>query len=322
MTAYSLGPLPWSNETLERAYFRGFAEAYEAIRQHPGYELHRRVQSLQSALRLFCKWCSHFLDELEKFHIEAHEGKTLEKRHALDLKGFEDSFQEALYIVASTAMTLVDQSRGIKNHLDQTEYQSRAELFANDPAHRLIQELRNDVIHVSLHKPNWRRSYKEDGNSSTEMILLPHQLSRSSEWHQLARKYLQAQPDGIAIGQLIKEYQVKVNAFHEWLHTALQASVGNTIADYLRCERHLKTIGSRSMWRLMLLQVVIPQKRDPYSYLDRYLTPEELAEVSRLPSRSKTQVDRIIELVDEYGACDEELRGLVYQAFQVNDYNQ
>lgn len=67
----------------------------------------------------------------------------------------------------------------------------------------------------------------------------------------------------------------------------------------------------------MLSQVVIQQKRDPYHYLNRYLTIAELEEVQQLPNKSKTQVDRIIELIDDYGACDDELRDLAYKAFGV-----
>jgi len=37
-----------------------------------------------------------------------------------------------------------------------------------------------------------------------------------------------------------------------------------------------------------------------------------------IPFRSKRQVDRIIELVDEYGACDEDLRKAVYELFGIN----
>ena len=54
------------------------------------------------------------------------------------------------------------------------------------------------------------------------------------------------------------------------------------------------------------------------NYLDRYLTEGELAQVMALPPRSVQQVDRVIDIVDEYGACDSELRELVYRAFGVS----
>lgn len=317
MTAISLGPLPWSDEILEQAYWQGFVTAYEAIREHPGYELHKRQQSLNSALRLFRKWCSRFHEDLDRFHVEAHEGRITDMKRAQELKQFEVSFQEALYVIASTAMTLVDQSRRIKKYVEPISYKEQIEIFANDPAHRFIQELRNDFAHSSLHQPNWQLSVKEDGTRSTEMILFLHQFSWSAKQNLLARQYLQDRPEGIPISALIMEYQAKVVAFHEWLHQAIVEKAGGRIADYLRCECRLKAIGAHSMWRVLLSQVVIPNKKDPFQYLDRYLTPEQITEINQLPQRSEQQIDRIIEMVDEYGACDEELKHVVYQAFAV-----
>jgi len=40
-------------------------------------------------------------------------------------------------------------------------------------------------------------------------------------------------------------------------------------------------------------------------HLQKYLTLEELKEIDALPHRSKQQIDRI-EIVDEYGTCDDE----------------
>lgn len=91
------------------------------------------------------------------------------------------------------------------------------------------------------------------------------------------------------------------------------------MADYRRCSKRIKGVSSRTWWNVIFQQMVLPAKRDPYQYLDQYLTVEELSEIERLPHKSKAQVDRIIELVDEYDACDTELRQVVYKAFGVID---
>jgi hypothetical protein len=52
-------------------------------------------------------------------------------------------------------------------------------------------------------------------------------------------------------------------------------------------------------------------------YLDKYLSDNEIEEILSLPFRSKLQVDRIIELIDEYRCCDEELRNAAYRLFGV-----
>lgn len=322
MTTYKLGPLPWSDETLARAYFQSFVAAYEAIREHPGYTLHKRVESLSAALRLFNKWCARFIEDIGRFHVEFREGGIMHRTRNGDLQQLEESFQESLYVIASTAMTLVDQSRGIEKHVVLAGYEEKKDAFVKCPAHRFIQELRNDVVHVSLHQPNWQISVRADGISETEMVLYPHQLQRADGWHSLAKQYLQERPEGVHIGALISEYQEKVTSLHKWLHQAITEAKGDVISEYLLCDRRLKAIGSHATWRMLLTQVVIQNKKDPFDYLDRYLTPEELLEVNNLPARSQQQVDRIIELIDEYGACNQELRELTYQAFAVGDVHQ
>ncbi len=62
----------------------------------------------------------------------------------------------------------------------------------------------------------------------------------------------------------------------------------------------------------------MPKKIDPYQYLPQYLNENELAEVLSLPMHSKRQVDRIIEIVDEYGCGDDELKQIIYKAFNVS----
>ena len=67
----------------------------------------------------------------------------------------------------------------------------------------------------------------------------------------------------------------------------------------------------------MIKQAFLPKNIDPYMYFDKFLTSSEIEEVLSYPFRSKKQVDRIIEIVDEYDTCNEELRKSVYQLFGV-----
>ncbi len=51
-----------------------------------------------------------------------------------------------------------------------------------------------------------------------------------------------------------------------------------------------------------------PGRLGGYDYLLRYLTDDELERVYSLPMRSKEQVDLIIKILDDYGACNDDLR--------------
>lgn len=319
-SSYSLGPLPWSDETLVAAVWRDFRAAQKLVDEHPGCDLDERANSLKSILRIFNKAAQTFFESLVRFHAEAHGGHIFQRNRRADLGKFEASFQETLYVFASSAMTLVDQSRALSGKIELPGYAARVEAtFAANPRHKFIQELRNDLIHVTLHKPGWQITTDRERESTSRFMLWPDQLSRSDGYSSLARSYVSDHPNGIDLGELISSYAKDVNDFQEWLQEALVSAAGEQIADYRRCAKCVKAVSSRSWWNIIFKQVVLPAKRDPYEYLDQYLTPDELDEVNKLPFRSKAQVDRIISLVDEYDACDSDLRAVVYEAFGVND---
>ncbi|HEY8037077.1 MAG TPA: hypothetical protein VIF37_15965 [Methylobacter sp.] len=318
INAYKLGTIPWSNETLEKAYWKNFKDTHESIKQHPGYDLHERILSLKAVLRMFNKTSDSFFTALKQFHIEVHERKLFYRSRGNDLREFEEEFQEILYLFAASAMTLVDQSRAISEKIEIPGYEERKlSTFVNNHRHRFIQELRVDLIHVTLHQPNWQLSTEHDHTHITQFMLHADQFRRSKKWHSLAKKYLREHSNGVDLGALIQEYRMQVNAFQEWLQAAIVEAASVTIDDYHRCDRFLKAIESRCWWRALLSQVVIQGGRDPYQYLDQYLTQSEVEEIQGLPYKSKEQVERIVEMVDDYGAYDEELQSLVYKAFGV-----
>ncbi|MBI3222024.1 MAG: hypothetical protein HYZ46_02870 [Nitrosomonadales bacterium] len=213
-------------------------------------------------------------------------------------------------------MTLVDQARALSQKITLPEYEARVrEAFATNPRHRFIQELRVDVIHVTLHRPGWLLTSGRDEESTSKFMLWPKQLTRLSEYNAQARQFVDEHPKGIDLGRLIVDYSVHVREFHKWLRQIVEGVVGDMMADYQRCTKRIAAVSSRSFWNLIFQQVVIDGKRDPYTYLDQYLTEGELAEVNALPHRSRRQIDRIIELVDEHEACDHELRQIIYKAF-------
>lgn len=318
-TSYGLGPLPWSDETLDAAVWRDLKTAQQLVDEHPGCDFDERARSLRSVLHIFNRAAQSFFERLGRFHAEAHNGQLFRRNRQADLREFQAGFQETLYVFASSAMTLVDQSRALDGQVQLPGYAERVEaFFAANPRHRFIQELRNDLIHVTLHQPTWQITTNRERESTSRFMLRPDQLSRSDRYHLLARSYVREHPKGIDLGELITTYAKDVANFQGWLQGALDLAEGPTIADYRRCSKRIKAVSSRSWWSIIFKQLVLPAKRDPYKYLDQYLTADELAEVNTLPFKSKVQVDRIISLVDEYDACDSELRAVIYEAFGAN----
>ena len=116
--------------------------------------------------------------------------------------------------------------------------------------------------------------------------------------------------------------RLKVKSFHDWFRSRVWEISSEDLREYLTCKRTYNAVNARSMWNLLLTQIFPQKKIDPYMYLDKYLSNNEIEEVLSRPFRSKLQVDRIIEFVDEYGCCDEELRNTAYRLFGVNTYER
>lgn len=319
-STFSLGPLPWSNDTLIEAFWKSPFDAHKKVDEHPGRDLHEREESIKAVLRIFKKASRSFLECLDLFQIEVNNGNLFHRKRKHDLKAFEIGFQEDLYILASSAMTLADQCRALSRKIELSGYEDKkTNSFLKNARHRFIQELRNDLIHVTLHKPNWQINYSFNRNVTSRFFLWPAQLSRSYKYNSLARSYLSKHPKGIDLGDFIISYSNDINDFYSWFHEAFDLVAGPQIADYKRCVKSLKAVSARQEWNLLFHQVVIPKKIDPYSYLERYLSPDELDRVYKLPFRSRQQVDLIISLVDEHEACDSNLRETVYKAFGISN---
>lgn len=317
---YNLGPLPWSDDILVTAVWKDFRAAQRFVAEHPGRDLAERSASLRSVLRILEGAAKSFHECLASFHSEAHGGHLFRRNRRTDLDAYERRFQELLYLFASSSMTLVDQARALNKKVELPGYEQRVSAaFASNPRHRFVQELRNDLIHVTLHRPSWQLTSGRDEESTSKFMLWPSQLARSDEYNTLARAYVHDHPKGIDLGDLIVQYTQDVTGFQQWLQDTLTVSAGSLIEDYRRCSNRIKAVSSRSWWNVIFQQVVLAGNRDPYQYIDQYLTPQELTEVNALPFKSKAQVDRIIELVDEFGACDSELRTLIYKAFGTSE---
>jgi hypothetical protein len=163
----------------------------------------------------------------------------------------------------------------------------------------------------NLLESDW--SVKDIGPAQTSHFQFKaEKLLRDGDFRE-SRRYIQAQQEPIDVRCLFESYDKSVQRFYAWLMPEIEAHLPPEVSDYRRCIRERRAFAARSWYRILLAQVT--PDTDLYSHLPTYLTPAELVEIDALPRRSKQQIDRIIELIDEYGACDAELRVLIYKAF-------
>ncbi|MCW5641530.1 MAG: hypothetical protein KIT63_05485 [Rhodoferax sp.] len=312
------GPPPWPREKIEHVALWNRQHALDKLHEHPARKVKERQESIKSMLRLLNKTAETFTANINTYHDDAHNHGLYTRPRDGNRRILVDEIREGLYIFTCCAITLADQTRPLSELVQVPGYEEKKdEAFATNPRHRFLQELRNDVVHVKLHDLGWELFVGRNNVRQTTCKLLPDRLTRSHKYNPEAKKFLADNPNGIDLGVLVTEYREQVNQFHCWMEAAMPNETRQQIQDHDQIDRAITRVATRKWWELVLSQMVINANRDPYAYLDRYLTPDEHRTVLQLPHKSSAQVDKIIELVDEDGACNVELRSLAYKAFGV-----
>lgn len=316
---YSLGQLPWSLDELERRYFKDFRKTWEEIHEHPGFSHNREIELLRMSYQIFDQSICDFNEYLSVFHEAVHFDELFKRQNKSKCENIQLQIRKSVFGVACSAMALVNHSRRLSNSVEITGYKDKIKTeFATNAEHQFIQGLRNQLLHIKTVEPQWQLSNSHAEGKKTQFLLMSKELLENKEWNSKAKKYIQSHSNGICLEKLFSAYKVKVHAFNDWLCSELIRAHSREMTDYLRYEKHLKAIDARAWWNIILKQTVIASGLDPYSYIENYLSEKEFNKVNSYPHRSKSQVDFIINCIDEHGACNEELRKTVYEAFKIN----
>jgi hypothetical protein len=314
--SYSLGPLPWSEEILRKAYFHSFSKAEKAIEEHPGFAVCRELRALQLSLGIFLDSVSDLLQAIDTFRVDAQCPEFWTRPARSRFEGRELAVRRGVFAAAASALALVGHSRSFreKTAVTKEEYTRQVRETIDEHQHRFVQALRNYVIHFRMIKVPWQIT-SSASRRQTEFLLRREALLQWNGWDPKARVFMDLYPDGIDVEKLFSGYRTCVADFQAWFQGEVARVSEPHLSEYREYERMLKRFGSRVSWN-MVLHLVEVRRLDPFAYLDRYLKKTELDGVLALPRKSRVQIDRIIEILDEDGACDAELRGRVYGCFE------
>jgi hypothetical protein len=278
------------------------------------------LESIRLSLDVFLNAVADLISSINRFKGESARPGFWNRPYRQFVEELEITIQRGIASSAMCAIALVDHTRRFSSNYTIPCYESKKNHYSiYNKEHQFIQSLRVYVSHVKLAQANWILKHSDEGRNLF-FLFRQMDLLKWNEWKPLAKSYIDEHSEGINVEELFEHYSSIVIEFHNWLRSAVMDSYGTQISDYLHYQRLMNGFDHQSHWNTLLKQVFIPKKLDPYIYLDRYLTKQELESVLSLPHRSKEQVDRIIELVDEYGACTEEIRNSVYIFFNVIDY--
>jgi len=313
----TIGPPPWSDEALTAAYFRNFTRTREIIRTHPGYVFYRDLEDLGRGLELLHEAIDALKTACHLFRADAVTEAFWWRANKAEFECRVRAIRLALFAAVCASQALVDTCHATIKHVAIADYKDHVkDSFTTWGVSRFIHGLRIYISHRRVFEAQWEVRRPSEGPEEVRFLLQREDLLAYDEWPSQARVYIEQNPNGVDPEELFELYRTRVDAFHEWYHEAFAQAAQPALSEYCRYLGLLDRLGSRSTWNL-LVEIGFKQGLDPYSYLTQYLTPQELSEVSQLPERSVEQIDRIIKMVDDRGACDEALRKKIHLLFKV-----
>lgn len=315
--AFKEGPVPTDDATLESFVRLFITDAIEVLRFHPGFAVEEKVRSIKTTLCLFERATDDLLEALKRFDAFSRTPEFRYASHETDRMGIETSVRKEIYAFASLAHALQDHCRRVTKHVWNPSSLSTklAEHFSIEGQHDFVCGLRTALHHLSMVEADWL--IRNSGASAiSHYVFEVAELRPVQEWKSTARVFLDRAKDQVDVGSLASDYRQRVKSFYAWFLGEFEATLPADVADYRRCWYEHRRRSARSTYRFLISEF-LKRNIDPYPHLHKYLRTDQLAEVEALSRHSREQVDLIITMADSLGACDNDLRILIYHLFQV-----
>lgn len=310
--------VPVAPEVLKEVVWLGPGDREPVLQHHPGYSIDRKLQSLWQMLAIFEEAHTDIVTQLDAFH----EFSRTEEMHLPvgkpQLAAIETGLNKELAAFSAAAGALVYFSRRLRSEDGLPDMQPQLRTSFDAAEHSFVIALRNVICHQEFPDVGWQIEYGRAEERRTDFVLSPESLGQQLDLAADARAYLARWPKGVRLRLLVESYAKRVHAFYAWYKGACAMSEPLALQDYRRVVKACKANASRAMHHLLLTQF-LSKKVDPYQHLHKYLSPHQVQEAMKLPLRSKLQTDFIIQAADEFSACDDELRSMIYRLFEMSD---
>src|SRR5437867_8513607 len=196
MPAFTLGPLPWSEQTLREAYYMDFRAAWKAIQEHPGYAAHSVVKSLKTSFSIFRQGVADLITAIESFEKASVDRRLFGRPRRHEFEQLVLSVEKEVFAAASAAKSLVDHSRNVHRSYPVPAYTEQlTKVFGQE--NDFIQDLRDYVNHNRVAPVAWRQHWKIGMvGFLTEFRLRRDVLLQTGKWSASARTFLEVQGEG------------------------------------------------------------------------------------------------------------------------------
>lgn len=299
------------------------------MRGHRGYALAERRASYETSLAIMELSCADLISAIDSFAVEAlAENSTLFNRQGDGrLVTFEHRIQKELFATANAAASLVGHVRRVQKILNLPDFKEKiVASFGQDGLHEFVIALRVLLHHLQIVEAGWNTSNSFSAGKAATFMLHKEAVERAVDQYSdkfggdknALRVFVKAAPDTIDVKGAFEEYRRRLRSFYAWLSDELKADSLIALRDYDRIMLEKKRLNARMFWSALLVNWLRNSNSppNPHDHLDKYLTPEQIAQVYALPRNSNEQVDLIISFVDTDAAIDDKLRQLAYELFQ------
>jgi hypothetical protein len=194
--------------------------------------------ALQLSLDLFLDAVSELFQSTEAFRIEVQLTEFWSRPARSRFNRRELAVRRGVFTAATSALALVDASRRIRGKIPVVDYGVKvSEIFAEE--HQFIQQLRQYVSHYRMIEADWQRSLSAT-ERRTQFLLRQDVLLQWGKWGK-ARVFINRYPNGIDVEELFKDYQTRVERFHEWFHREIARVSEPKLSEYRGYEKMLAT---------------------------------------------------------------------------------
>jgi hypothetical protein len=308
-----LQTVPASQETLDALGALSPEDAERALRTHPGYPAHRKIESVRAMLELFHCALADLAAAIAEFPELGGPDDRI-SREELE-RDISIRVNKELFAALGAAKTLVDYCRRLSDLVDADVFDTKLKDVFEPGEHALIMGLRNSALHQVHSRANWQKRWSV-GTKTTHFVVQSEDLLAEGDLSSAARKHLDRLGTTCDVTELLRGYSEKVDQFYAWLLPELESHLPLEVNDYRACRRAVKRQHGRLSYEVMI-GLWMQEGADPYQHLPKHLTSEQLKGMDALPHRSPQQVDYIISCLDKDEICDDHLREIVYKFFTV-----
>ena len=309
--------VPVPPELLAQITSLGPGDQSKLLRRHPGHKIQRLLDSLWSMADVFERAKSDLVMQLSAFDVFSRSSAMHRPDGQTDLREIQSCVNKELVAFAAAALSLVDFSRQLSKQIDVPGFDSRRREIFDEEEHRFVTGLRNFMLHQTFPQVGWRITRDAINREGRSDFTIREDSFDQGDLNVHARTFIKrGGSGGVSVRELVASYSKRVQAFYDWYRVEVQAHLPRELLDYQRILLACRANSARVAYR-MLLQQGLQRSVNPYQHLDKFLTRAQRREALELPMRSKAQVDFIISAADQHGACDDELRSMLYRLFEV-----